>query len=205
MLDALSPPEAEVEPAEETEEPEEAGSEVDGSGEQAAYRITAVPWSTSIATVATAAVAVAKLAVVAKSGPDLRRVKKLRGLLLTKYESVTDTAEELKWTALGPEHEEANDWHVTWLDTSVSFERIKKMGRLQKINHFPGASPATHARAPARPCTHAPARPRARAPRAPAHLCAHAYARARGVDGLCAACFWQACSISCASRARRAT
>ena len=29
--------------------------------------------------------------------------------------------------ALGPEHEEANDWHVTWIDTSVSFERIKKM------------------------------------------------------------------------------
>ena len=159
MLDASIPPE----PAEETEEPEEAGSEV---GEQAAYRITAAPWSTSITTasVATAAVAVAKLAAVAKSGPDLRRVKKLRGLLLTKYESVTDTAEELKWTALGPEDEEANDWHVTWLDTSVSFERIKKMGRLQKINHFPGASPATHARAPARPRTHASTRPRACAP-----------------------------------------
>ena len=158
MLDASSPPEAEAEPAEpaeKTEEPEEAGSEADGSGEQALYRITAA---------ATAALAVAKIAAVAKAGPDLRRVKKLRGLLLTKYESVTDTAEELKWTALGPEHEEANDWHVTWLDTSVSFERIKKMGRLQKINHFPGASPATHTRAPARPRTHAPARPRACAP-----------------------------------------
>lgn len=202
MLDASSPPEVEAEPAE-TEELEEAGSEMDGSS--VVYRISAVPWTTSLAGAAVTAVAVAKLAAVVKAGPDLRRVKKLRGLLLTKYESVIDTAEELKWTPLGPEDEEANDWHVTWIDTSVSFERIKKMGRLQKINHFPGASPATHARAPARPCTHAPARPRARAPRAPAHLCAHAYARARGVDGLCAACFWQACSISCASRARRAT
>ena len=154
------------EPAEETEEPEEAGSEVGGSGEQVVYRVQAMPWSTSLAgsvattasslvrstslagTVATTAVAVAKLASAAKSGPDLRRVKKLRGLLLTKYESVTNTAQELKWTALGPEHEEANDWHVTWIDTSVSFERIKKMGRLQKINHFPGATPA---RAPAHP------------------------------------------------------
>ena len=130
MLDASSPPEVEAEPAE-TEELEEAGSEMDGSG--VVYRISAVPWTTSLAGAAVTAVAVAKLAAVAKAGPDLRRVKKLRGLLLTKYESVIDTAEELKWTPLGPEDEEANDWHVTWIDTSVSFERIKKMGRLQKI------------------------------------------------------------------------
>ena len=158
MLDASSPPEVEAEPAE-TEELEEAGSEMDGSG--VVYRISAVPWTTSLAGAAVTAVAVAKLAAVVKAGPDLRRVKKLRGLLLTKYESVIDTAEELKWTPLGPEDEEANDWHVTWIDTSVSFERIKKMGRLQKINHFPGASPATHARAPARPAhprTYAPMR-----------------------------------------------
>ena len=72
------------------------------------------------------------------SGPDLRRVKKLRGLMLTKYESVLSTAEAMRWTALPPEEEEANDWHVTWSDTSVSFERVSKMSRMQKINHFPG-------------------------------------------------------------------
>ena len=193
------------EPAEETEEPEEAGSEVGGSGEQVVYRVQAMPWSTSVAgsvsttasslvrstslagTVATTAVAVAKLASAAKSGPDLRRVKKLRGLLLTKYESVTNTAQELKWTALGPEHEEANDWHVTWIDTSVSFERIKKMGRLQKINHFPGATPAR-----------APAHPHAQAARAMRPCPWRRWA-------VCAARLWQACSSSCARRARRAT
>ena len=92
MLDASSPPEVEAEPAE-TEELEEAGSEMDGSG--VVYRISAVPWTTSLAGAAVTAVAVAKLAAVVKAGPDLRRVKKLRGLLLTKYESVIDTAEEL--------------------------------------------------------------------------------------------------------------
>lgn len=122
-----------AEPAvENVEEPEEAsagGGKVDGPGEDARSRFTAA---------ATVAAAVATMAATGRSGPDLRRVKKLRGLMLTKYESVVDTAELLKWTPLGPEHEEANDWHVTWLDTSVSFERIKKLGRLQKINHFPG-------------------------------------------------------------------
>ena len=121
---------SEAEPAEEAE----VMGELDGTDEEAHDR-------TSEAAAAAAAFVTAAAARPTSRGFDLRRVKKLRGLLLTKYHSVVDTAVSLKWVALGPEDEEANDWHVTWLDTSVSFERVQRMGRLQKINHFPGVPP----------------------------------------------------------------
>ncbi|KAM6235129.1 tubulin polyglutamylase TTLL13-like [Porphyrio hochstetteri] len=36
------------------------------------------------------------------------------------------------------------EWTVCWMDNSVSLERIKKMKRFQKINHFPGMMEICH-------------------------------------------------------------
>ena len=74
-----------------------------------------------------------------KKPPDLRRTKKLKALLLSKYESVLNATEALGWTVLDTEeYEETHQWNVCWSDVSVSLERIMRMGRMQKINHFPG-------------------------------------------------------------------
>ena len=106
----------------------------EGAAEQEAVAVVATQCRAAVPAAAAAGTATGR-----GPGPDLRRVKKLKGLLLTKYDSVVDTATGLKWTTFGPEDEEkVNDWHVTWVDTSVSFERVSRMTRLQKINHFPG-------------------------------------------------------------------
>ena len=77
----------------------------------------------------------------------LRRHKKLRALLLSKYDAVWSQAQALGWTPLDEREVEAveedggkksNDWNITWSDNSVGFERIMRMNRLQKVNHFPG-------------------------------------------------------------------
>ena len=84
-----------------------------------------------------------------KNPPSLRRHKKLRALLLSKYDAVWSQTEAMGWTAFDAEHEEGCDYNVCWSDTSVALERIMKMGRLQKINHFPGMLELVHtARAP---------------------------------------------------------
>jgi hypothetical protein len=71
---------------------------------------------------------------------DLRRTKKLRALLLSKYDSVLEQAEGLGWTTMYAEtgEDEPTDYNICWSDTSVSNERVMKMGRMQKVNHFPG-------------------------------------------------------------------
>lgn len=75
----------------------------------------------------------------------LRRQRKLRALLLSKYDAVWSQTQALGWTPLDEKEVEvaeaaarSSDWHVTWSDNSVGFERIMRMGRLQKVNHFPG-------------------------------------------------------------------
>ena len=69
-----------------------------------------------------------------------RRQRKLSSLLLSKYDAVWHTTEVLGWSAFSSEEEEKckNTYNVCWSDTSVALERIMKMGKLQKINHFPG-------------------------------------------------------------------
>ena len=69
-----------------------------------------------------------------------RRQRKLSSLLLSKYDSVWHTTEVLGWQAYAADEEEKckATYNVCWSDTSVALERIMKMGRLQKINHFPG-------------------------------------------------------------------
>ena len=68
----------------------------------------------------------------------LRRQRKLRALLLSKYDAVWSQTEALGWTPFDAESEETCNYHVCWSDTSVALERIMKMNRMQKINHFPG-------------------------------------------------------------------
>ena len=73
-----------------------------------------------------------------KKNSRLRRQRKLRALLLSKYDSVWSQTEALGWSPMDSENEQANTYNVCWSDTSVALERIMRMGRLQKINHFPG-------------------------------------------------------------------
>ena len=75
--------------------------------------------------------------------PDAaKRVRKLRALLLSKYDEVWAQAEGLGWTCL--EGEDVDDdtageqYHVCWSDTSVSDARVMNMGRMARVNHFPG-------------------------------------------------------------------
>ena len=71
--------------------------------------------------------------------PDLRRHKKLKALLLSKYDAVVAGTEACSWSVLDVEqYEETHAWNLCWSDVSVSLERVMRMGRLQKINHFPG-------------------------------------------------------------------
>ena len=69
-----------------------------------------------------------------------RRQRKLTSLLLSKYDAVWHTTEVLGWTAYAADQEDQckSTYNVCWSDTSVALERIMKMGRLQKINHYPG-------------------------------------------------------------------
>ena len=71
-------------------------------------------------------------------GAVFKRHTKLRALLLSKYDVVWDTTQLLGWKAYDAEHEQGCKYNMCWSDTSVALERIMRMGRLQKINHFPG-------------------------------------------------------------------
>ena len=75
-----------------------------------------------------------------KPPPPLRRMRKLRCLLLSKYEEVWAQAEGLGWTPLEFDEgqPEPTNYHICWSDNSVTLERVMKMGKLQRINHFPG-------------------------------------------------------------------
>ena len=68
-----------------------------------------------------------------------KRQRKLVSLLLSKYDSVWEAAENMGWQTFGADQDEGpgGKYSVCWSDTSVSLERVMRMGRLQKINHFP--------------------------------------------------------------------
>jgi len=51
-----------------------------------------------------------------------------------KYEVVRMVQKKLGWKEVGDD----DDWQVYWTDTSVSIERIMRLKRTQKINHFTG-------------------------------------------------------------------
>ena len=53
-----------------------------------------------------------------------------------KYDVVYESAEELGWR---PVFDDDNiEWNLFWTDTSVSTERVMRLQKFQKINHFPG-------------------------------------------------------------------
>ena len=77
----------------------------------------------------------------ASSASMLKRHRKLRVLLLTKYESVRRTSERLGWRsfeATDLKRRKVATFNVCWTDSSVTLARIMKLRRMQKVNHFPG-------------------------------------------------------------------
>jgi len=68
-----------------------------------------------------------------------RRRKGFKALLLTKYDSVWQTTKLLGWKAFsGDDAPGKGRCNLCWTDRAVTSSRIMRMGRLQKINHFPG-------------------------------------------------------------------
>ena len=59
-----------------------------------------------------------------------------------KYQSVADCAEGQGWALC--EDDDGIDWNVYWTDTSVSSQRVMRLEKHQKINHFPGMRAITH-------------------------------------------------------------
>ncbi len=76
------------------------------------------------------------------SGAKFRRTRKLHAMMLCKYDEVWNQADALGWRPedglVDAASDPPADWNICWSDTSVALERIMKMSRLQKINHFPG-------------------------------------------------------------------
>ena len=81
-----------------------------------------------------------------KKKADLRRSKKLGALLRTKYAVVGEQAQGLGWhlDSGGPakkeeeENESRGSWNVCWMDHNISLQRVMRLRRTQKVNHFPG-------------------------------------------------------------------
>ena len=68
-----------------------------------------------------------------------RRRRKLKVLLLTKYDSVRTSARLLSWrTYSGSDQPGRGRCQLCWTDRAVPARRVMQMGRTQKINHFPG-------------------------------------------------------------------
>ena len=69
-------------------------------------------------------------------GSGKKRVKKKLTICLSgcKYDLISRITEELGYRTV----EEEEPWNLQWIDTSVSIERVMRMKKFQKINHFPG-------------------------------------------------------------------
>ncbi|GLC65380.1 hypothetical protein PLESTF_000287300 [Pleodorina starrii] len=63
-----------------------------------------------------------------------------------KYEVLRIVQRKLGWKEVGDD----DDWEIYWTDTSVSIERIMKLTKVQKINHFSGMLEICRKRAMAR-------------------------------------------------------
>lgn len=55
-----------------------------------------------------------------------------------RYDVVKTSGESLGWDSVM--EEEDPNWNLFWIDTGVSAERLMRLKRYQKINHFPGMS-----------------------------------------------------------------
>ena len=76
------------------------------------------------------------------SQSSIRRRRGLKAQLLTKYESVRKTTELLGWQSEGRSSEggagQPARHHICWTDKHIASLCVKRMKRMQKINHFPG-------------------------------------------------------------------
>ena len=72
------------------------------------------------------------------SSSGLKRFRKMKALVLSKYNSVWDTTELLGWKAYGKGDARRGACNLCWTDSAVGMNQVMKMGRMQKINHFPG-------------------------------------------------------------------
>ena len=58
-----------------------------------------------------------------------------------RYEVVHSCCKARGWKTCTDE--DNKDWNIYWTDTSVATERVMKMHKYQKINHFPGMNQLT--------------------------------------------------------------
>ncbi|KAL1523589.1 hypothetical protein AB1Y20_018525 [Prymnesium parvum] len=57
-----------------------------------------------------------------------------------KYGSVRKAAQQIGWS----EARDGSPWHIYWTDLSVSHDRVRELGPLQKLNHFPDMTVLCH-------------------------------------------------------------
>ena len=75
----------------------------------------------------------------APGSPRPTRRRKERRLVINlrncRYPVLAQAAEALNWTVT---RDDNADWDLFWTDTSVSEERVLKLKKTQRINHFAG-------------------------------------------------------------------
>ena len=79
-----------------------------------------------------------KGSVIDPTSAGLKRFRKMKALIKSKYSSVWDTCELLGWKAYSRDQVKRGACNLCWTDSGVTMNMIMKMGRMQKINHFPG-------------------------------------------------------------------
>ena len=74
----------------------------------------------------------------ASETPKRRRKKKAYQICVNlsncKYEVVRLVLKKLSWKEAGDD----DPWHIYWTDTSVTIDRVMRLSKTQKINHFSG-------------------------------------------------------------------
>ena len=74
----------------------------------------------------------------AASAPKRRKKKKALPICVNlancKYDVVRTVLKKLSWKEVGDD----DHWHLYWTDTSVAIERVMRLSKTQKINHFTG-------------------------------------------------------------------
>ena len=68
-----------------------------------------------------------------------KRKRNIKALVLSKYDSVWETTKSLGWRPYtGSENPGRGRCQLCWTDRAVTNKRVGQLGRMQKINHFPG-------------------------------------------------------------------
>ena len=70
------------------------------------------------------------------SSAGLKRFRKMKALVLSKYASVWDTTEILGWKAYRKGDARAGTCNLCWTDSAVSMSQIMKMKRMHAGSHL---------------------------------------------------------------------